>query len=230
MFPKGMTDRQRLIAQRERRQKVATMLLRGITNHSVMAAAVGVAPCTVWSDVKHIRQNWLRDDCRMAKYEAALRVKQLEYGALKAMESYERSRQDSEEITTDYVPRKCIDCKGTGFIEGTTNWCLTCDSTGSVLVEHVVRKVKGQAGSAAHLAVYTKAISDIAKIKGCYPLNNQVTDNSIGKTVIQASMVDYSKAPAELLLRAREACYLLTQSVGGSDVVDVVAEKKEEPA
>ncbi len=216
-----------LVAARERRAKLEEMILRGVTSKDQMAAALGVTRQTVWRDERWVMENWHRQDVATARRKQALRVKQLESVYRKAMLSYERSTLDAERTTTRMTPRRCASCRGTGFVEGTLDWCRSCDGEGLTVNSDVTRETRGQSGNASHLRVALDCIRQIALIEGLYP-RGDVTVNKL--TVNQQNNVqnvDLSSAPTDLVLEARRVCLQLSSSLarkngsGGAEEGDV---------
>ena len=228
-----LTDKQ--IAARKRRLKVEEFMMRGLSDLHAIAARLGVSHVTIYQDQRWIREYWLKRDIKTSRIRQTYRIKQLEFAAYESITAWERSKQNAEEITTEYIPRACPDCKGNpgmkDGVEGATEWCMTCDGNGKILTERMTKRVKGKSGDPAHMANYQSAIREIAKIEGHYPtvlrpkklVNNQELHIHQG--------IDLSKAPPELILRAREAMLQLQQSVTDGlveeDVLDVESKEPE---
>ena len=115
---------------------------------------------TVEKDLKYIHENWVHEDVRKSSVPQGEVPTPLRAGRASGAAVLLRSRQDATEITTQYVPRRCRDCKGTGTIgtapangsKAKPKACPACKGEGTVTVEVVTKKVKGQAGDSSFLA------------------------------------------------------------------------------
>lgn len=208
------------IAARKRRERVEQMELEGVFSKVKIAAALGVNVQTITADLKYIHEVWAKDDVRRSAVLRARHVRRMELAGFLAIQAFYASQQNAEEITTQYVPRRCKYCKG----EGTTNGrgpvkkCVACKGEGTVIVEQVSKRMKGQAGDSSLLRLYKECMQDVAKTKGLYPKepnNLPITNN----TVHIYGGVDYSKADDELLLEAKQMLLRLTESAK-SNVLD----------
>lgn len=228
--------RRRQIQKQVRLVKIEQLLRKGITNQNALAARLGISQPTVSKYVAEIYDNWLHDNPRSARKARMLRVRQLEHVAVQAIDSYERSRKDQEEVTTVYQPVRCKGCKGTGWKDGkeeTEKWCEYCDGSGTTLQEVVTRKIKGQAGDAAFLKTAKDAIAECAKIMGLYRKEKKEEKPLEGGNtfvMIDGRQADLSTVSSNLLLQAREALYRLTQVQEEEDeVIETTASEVEKP-
>jgi RecJ-like exonuclease len=172
----------------------------------------------------------------------ARRIEQLSMAAAAAWNSYEISKQNQEETITNYLPRPCRACDD-GKVAGTDDWCAVCGGTGSVVVENVTRKVKGQAGDSSFLREFRENVKDMIRLEGLYEI---MMENIKGKenppppppaqynTFIQADkFFDVSKMSSETLLKAKMLLEDM-RTVKASDdfIIDVGDDKqniKEKP-
>lgn len=204
---------------RKRRARVRDMMLKGVVHQDQMAARLGVCQATISKDIKWIFDTWLKDDIRTAKDKRNRRVRQLEMVVQMAIVSFERSRQDAEEITLTKVPRRCPDCKGSGM-NGDDNWCETCNGDGTIYAETETRRVKGQAGDSSFLGKFTEAVREMARIENLYPRGGAAARKIEGRVLhahIGLGNLDLDKAPAELILNVKEAYSRLENSVKGKN-------------
>jgi biotin operon repressor len=163
--PRNPKERAVLIAMRKRRRRVACLLFEhpGITQQQI-AAKLGVSQMSISLDIRAIYREWFALDSTKVRYRAMRRIKQYEYAAYQAMQSFLLSRKNAEKVTTTYEPRRCQDCSGKGEREGVK--CQACDGTGKTMHEVVTRQVAGQAGDPSHLRNYIEAIQKCVKLEG----------------------------------------------------------------
>ena len=213
----------------KRRRRVEDYLLRGLTDQNSMSVALGVSQGTISLDVKEIHGRWLREEIKVSRLKRSRRVKQLEFAAQQAIDAWERSKQNAEEISTVYTPRKCADCKGTGIQDEITgNWCLTCNGDGKVMTEVVTKKIRGQVGDAVQLRLFKECVVEAAKIEGSYVRKAAAKSNGEGGSLGINIQLDLSKAPPDLLLQAKAAYLRLTESMESRDAA--IIETSSQPA
>jgi hypothetical protein len=191
------------VRQRKRRQRVRDLLERGVTSYTDIAARLGCTIPTATNDVKVIENRWLQYDIQMTTYRRSKRVKQLERIAREAYESFFRSKQNKEEISTIYTPRNCPECKGSGFAANEQDWCAVCDGRGEVMTEVVTKKELGQAGDSSFLRVVKECFMEAAKLEGLSPkrILQKVKDQT---NIIQTGpSLDLSKVSPERLLEIK---------------------------
>lgn len=203
---------------------IRQMLLKGMTSRQEMADALGVSSVTVGNYIKKIEARWDRDDRMTFRQKKKRRLEQLCMAAQKAMASYERSRQDEEEITTNYVQRKCKKCDD-GLLEN-GDWCEACDGKGKVTSEVVSRRVRGKAGDSGHLRVFLEAVEKMIKLENLYPARKEQLDVR-GKIGVVSASLDFSQAPPEVILEAKRAVDLLRASVNGRKQLAIDSEFEE---
>lgn len=200
----------------KRQRKVECALLRGHVGQQELAARYGVSQYTIAKDVRTIRQLWATSSREGAKFRRLHRIKQLEEVFRAAMESYERSRQDEEEVVTQYKPQKCFDCGGMGKVD--LEDCTTCQGTGRIVIEATTRRVRGQAGEASFLNTARQTLMSIAKLEGLTVVAPTVRSQ---QTVViqQAGIVEgcedanpFIDVPKDVLLDARRAMQRLQQA------------------
>lgn len=225
--------------EKERRiRRIEEMLLRGITSYEEMASAFGVESSIIASEVKDIRARWRQSAGENTEELRALRVKQVEKLAQLALNSYDRSRMDSEEFTI--TEKICDNCSGKGLIrtEGVGNSeCASCGGLGKNVVE--TTRIKGQPGDPAWLRVAKECIVEAARMEGSYP-----TPASAIRRTVQSENIDgeirtqvdeiYYHGPVELILKAKSTLDDLRYqaTIGGKEVVaeqkKKIVENKEE--
>lgn len=220
------------IIGRRRMQRCEDLLLQGMTNQSQIAIALGCTQANVSIIFKKIRETWLKQDVKSAGARRREYVRRFHNAAYEAFKAWERSKQSTEEITTDYRKVKCPVCKGSGMTNE-TDWCEECNGDGTKTVEHVTRKIRGQAGDAAHLRVFKEMLVEAAKIECVYP-STIVNVKTRNRTDIHFGIekgTDFSTAPLDALLDARKAIANLMNTSQTVDVIDVDPEMvREDPS
>lgn len=201
----------------ERRRQVLQLMLSGVKGLEEIAVRVGSKTQTIIGDVKYIRNQVRREEARYYSTEIAMRCRQLDDTMRRALESYEVSRRPEETINTQYVDVPCPKCEGTG--KRGSGKCKACDGVGYRTEEHVTRKVRGQAGDAAHLRVAVECIDKIARLRGLYPSKS---NNDGTRKGLEESQEMLGDVPSDVLLNARLAVgRLLEYRRRPADVIDV---------
>lgn len=196
------------VEKHKRQRKVECALVRGQANQMELAARYGVSQATINRDVYEIRERWRKEATQgKLKERRFKRIRQLEFVYAQAIESYERSRQDEEEILTQHKPTPCNRCKATGKNGNGNSKCKACDGTGTQLVEVVTRRVKGQEGNASFLEAARKSLVDICRLEGLIVATPTIRSN---RTVImnqtkQEEEDPFKGVPSEVVLEARAA-------------------------
>lgn len=156
----GAISRERYV----RLQQLNPLLASGSYTITELANRFGVNPGIIHADREYIYENWWKSEHREEVADARLqRVKELEHIKKLALESYHRSRQDKEEVTTRYDKTICDECQGTGKLPKCT--CIACEGLGYVMEEVITRKIAGQAGDCSFLETARKVIIDICKLE-----------------------------------------------------------------
>lgn len=198
--------------KRAREQRIEDLLLRGNTSRKKIAYALNLPIIEVANNIEQITTRWTTESIKKASYKRTLRIRQLEHAATLALASYERSRQDIEQVTTSYHKAKCSDCKGTGLIE--ERWCPTCKGTGKITVEDVTKRVTGQAGDPAFLRTFKECIVECAKLEGVYPRldpkHKPQEHTATPSQHLHLHGLDLSKCSPQALLAAKQALAELT--------------------
>ncbi len=214
------------IAIRKRRLRIEECLEKAVTNHDQLAAMLGVSRSVIGTDIKAIHKGWLDSDGKQAKLNRTKRVRQLELGARLNLASYERSRQDVEEITTVEKNEKCEKCSGRGM-RNETDWCETCGGEGEIKTEVITKKVKGSPGDSSFLGEFRKCIAECARLEAVYP-RNKGTGLKRPKVKLHAHVHTggngagkYANAPADVILAAMEALEELKESIAEPKTIDV---------
>jgi hypothetical protein len=219
---------------RKRRQRIQEFILQGITDQSQLANILGVSVPTISKDQAFIRGEWLREDIKRISEERSLYIRRMLFGASQAYSAWERSKQNEETITTEYIRKTCPDCKGGGFelnIKGepSENWCSRCEGNGEIMLENVVRRVTGQAGDPSLLGEYRKFMEDAAKIRGVLPRERKGKQGLTNIELHRHVNYDFSRASPELVLEAKRACLRLKESIVELDQDgEVVKERSSE--
>jgi len=218
----------RRVKVRKRRLKVESMILRGVTNRTSMAVALGVNPQTIANDIEAIGSGWLENDIRRMSNRRTYRVKQLMFTAQAAWASYERSKQDSEEVTTVYIPRQCPTCKGKTADPVTNQPCDSCNGTGKIMTENVTRKIKGQPGDSTFLQVFKSCVIEAAKLENLYRTLTPNVPVPAANVNVQINNTDLSQLTPETLLRIKQAMRQVDELfVSNGKVVDLVSQEIE---
>jgi len=140
-----------------RLKRIALMrkdMLNGLTNQAQLAIRHGVSISTTHKDVHTILREMNEESKELGKREFALSLHRLEDNIKEASMAWERSKENKEEIRTEYQKRKCQDCQGTGIEDGEEDgeeWCVRCEGKGEYIEEVVTTKVTGQAGDVSFL-------------------------------------------------------------------------------
>ena len=139
---------------------------RGGYTLNELAARFGVTMGVIAEDRRYIMENWWAEEENHATRDKRLqRIKELEQIKRFALESYTRSRQDKEKLTTKFDTNKCENCE-----DGKTAFgkCLDCEGTGYVHEEVVTREITGQAGDASFLKVAKDCVTELLKVEALY--------------------------------------------------------------
>jgi len=202
------------IARIKRKANVRRDFLNGIVDIQELSARHGIKAPTLSNYLKEIRQEIWEEDKEVAREEFEITNRRLMGVFANAVDSYQRSKKDSEEITTEYKPKSCEICKGTGMKDG--EWCDACDGDGTVLVEVVTRKIKGQAGDSSHLRIQLDVLREVNRIRGHYPKEYK---DGVGNTNLfiqqNNNTIDLSGVPDKDVLRALEAVDSLKSKLKG---------------
>ena len=190
----------------DRLAKLNPILAIGGYTLQELSARFGVSTKQISNDRIYIEQNWWPVE-QSQKTKAIRRRREIELEQLKrfAIESYKRSRQDKEEITTSYDKRTCTECGGTGKLPKCR--CLNCEGLGYVLDEKVTRKVSGQAGDASFLNSAINCVVQMIKLRGLQieVVKKHVLNGAVG---VEHTYVDpnrFRDVDPELVLEARGA-------------------------
>jgi len=192
--------------------KVERLLLSGVTNLAEIGAAFNrsVQTASLW--VKEIRERWEKEREQDLERRMDLRVRQIENLAILALDSYERSKEDSREYTT--VTKVCEFCKGDGVVEVSgkefgekkKQVCSHCSGEGKSIIETM--KIAGKPGDGRFLSIAKECFVELTKLEGLHP--QQAT---IRKLVAKSQEVGgemqteveeiYLSAPVDTIIRAK---------------------------
>ena len=187
--------------------RLENLIIRGTTNQSQLAAAFGVCQATITNWINEIYQRWAKTAGRTTEDKRALRVKQLESIAMAALNEFESSRKNAEELGV--VSRRCLKCNN-GIVkvnEYENAECKECGGVGEV--EVVNKRVRGRTGDPAYLTVAKTCIEAAAKLEGLYPETAKISKTIIeeGRTVggeIQRRIEEvYLEAPVDLIIKSK---------------------------
>ena len=153
---------ERMLRTRRREDEVFRLLMQGVTRYKTLAAHIGVSEPTICRYVQRIMAR-LDNSPRGPKY----RKRMLEWAVAQSYETYDRSKEAKQVTTIKRVYGICEQCKGSGFKEGSLDWCNTCNGEGTVAfdVEQTTR-TENQAGDVSALGVAVAALREINKIEG----------------------------------------------------------------
>lgn len=227
--PRKLADK---IAALELRRKVRDLMLQGVTSRREMANALGVSVASIQKCIEFVQDEWIRVDKSETQVRVIKRIEQIyKQSIIPLQKAWQASCNAAEEITTDYHQVDCPDenCVA-GFVKGTEKWCERCDGTGKVTVEHVVRKVTGQAGNPAIQAQLLKAHELCAKLEGTIN-ERQRQEDSVNARMTNVLVVSNLADPAQLssddLIIARR---VFGQLLGGQQAITVEARPSDGPS
>ncbi len=209
MTAPGCLSRERYI----RLQKLNSLFASGSYTLTELATRFGVSVPVILGDRDYIYENWWKSEHREEVAEARFqRVKELEHIKKLALESYFRSRQDKEEVTTRYDKVECEECKGTGRLPKCK--CIACEGLGYVIEEVVTRKIAGQAGDCAFLETARKVTLDICKLEALFKDPEVKVQHVVSANVRHSVQLEerFAGVDPELILQAKVALARLEQA------------------
>ena len=218
-----MTSRQLLRVKRMAAVR-KDYLSGGVTSQLELAERYGLSSATISIYVREILKQIREEDQSTASDQKALMERRLLAVLSSSKDSYERSKKNAIETSTVYNTVKCKQCKGTGFEpsededDESEEWCLTCEGEGTVVVEVVTQRVKGQAGDSSHLTNMLNAIKEWNKLHGNYPEKPAKVEVDNRQVHIHQGGPDLSNASAEDLLSALSAISRLKESSKGETI------------
>jgi len=190
----------------KRRNRIREMLLRGVSNQQEIAAAFGVSQPLVSKDIKAIMEEWREEEKGKGIQKRDKRIKQLEMAAKEAFDSWIKSKESKEEVSTTYTPKKCTTCYGKGKIKDTGDTCSKCNGSGEIVEEIVRRSVSGSPGDPSFLRTFNDCIKEMAKLEGLYVKKKHVSgrvEATLTHKLVQGGSLE--GVPNEVLLEARAA-------------------------
>jgi DnaJ-class molecular chaperone len=205
----GAISRERYV----RLQKLNPLLASGAYTLAELANRFGVNPGVIYADREYIYQNWWKSEHREEVAEARLqRIKELEHIRKLALESYHRSRQDKEEVTTRFDKKECDECGGSGKLPKCT--CIACEGLGYVMEEVMTRKVQGQPGSCEFLEEARKITIDICKIEALFKDPEVKVQHVVSGDVKHSVELEkrFTDVDPELIIQAKLALARLEQA------------------
>lgn len=197
----------------QRLQRMNPLIAQGGYSLQELATRFGIAVPVAKADKDYIISHWWKSERQEeVKLLRIQRITELEQIKRLALESYHRSRQDREEVTTRYDDKLCEDCNGTGRLPQCK--CLNCDGTGRINEEIVSRKVSGSAGEAAWLEVARKCTVEIAKMEALYAQPEVKVQHVISGEASVTMTIEqrYKEADPELIIQAKAALARLEES------------------
>ena len=197
----------------ERLQKLNSLFAQGGYTMTELASRFGVTPAIIARDRDFIRDNWWREEENKKTRDKRLqRLKELEQVKRLALESYHRSRQDREELTTRYDKTLCEECNGTGKLPKCT--CLNCEGIGYVTEEIITRKVSGTPGDAAFLNVAKSVVVEMCKLEALHKQPELKVQHVISGGVRHSVDIEqrYKDVDPELVIQAKAALARLEEA------------------
>lgn len=218
-------------AHRMQKEKLLVRLekhiLRGITNQSELSAAFGVSKSHVCEYIEEVYERWRNQAPKDLDTQRLIRVKQLDSIAVMALNEFDRSRRDGEDISI--TSRMCVTCGGEGQDEvhpGELVKCHDCNGVGRIVVETV--RVRGRQGDPSFLTVAKSCIEAASRLQGLYPETVKIGRSSLIEEarlvggIVQRSVQElYYEAPIDLIIRAKATLDQLKAGVAKGDVVKV---------
>ena len=198
-----------IIFKEEALLRLEHLLIRGTSNQSQLAAAFGVCQKTICNWINEIYKRWAEVGGRTTEDKRALRVKQLEAIAIAALNEFETSKKNAEELGV--TSRRCTLCNGTGLKQVNPHENVECNECGGVgEIEQLNKRIRGRTGDPAYLTVAKTCIESAAKLEGLYPETSTKISKTIieeGRTVggeIQRRIEEvYIEAPIELIIKSK---------------------------
>lgn len=195
-------------------------------SHNDIADRLGVTKLTVINDSKAIWREQRDFDRATTRRKLTKRVAQLEHKLYESYMAWERSKRNEETITTDYIDRECQTCNGTGFDGTGKQWCVDCDGLGKKTQEVLHRKVRGQAGDAAHMNAMLKALDQICKMEGHYVDKVHIKQDVRKRIMHIQGNIDLDRVPADVLADLRLAMLKASEASNGqASIIDARSEE-----
>jgi len=203
--------------------RIEALLIRGMTNIPDLARSFNVSQNTMRKWINEIEEDW-RESARInSDSRRELRIKQLENIAFLAVDSFHRSRKDSESYSIKTEP--CPECGGMST-DDEGGHCMECNGSGTKKTETL--SVKGSAGDATFLKTAKDVIVEISRIEGSYPIKSAATlreieqvgnqvDGPVGTRIRELTF----EGDDETIIKAMSAMSSLKNSLKSGDVVVV---------
>ncbi len=223
-------DADNCMPRRQRMIRIMDLWTRGCTSKSQIAAAVGVTPIVVSRDLKCLMRGWIRESSLEMREKLELRTQQLMAIAYEARHSFDVSKMPQRQVHR--VEKDCDYCLGIGSVDyddGIEITCPGCGGGGKTVTETV--KVTESCGDAQFLKVAEHCVVEAAKLEGLYqrgeddPARSSTYLRTITNIHNSINITDggsnpFANAPVELLIKAKAAMALLTESARDEDVID----------
>lgn len=211
----------------DRERRMRRMILEGLPRMEIRAV-LGITCFQYERHRNRILKRWESDEAGASKRHLQHRVRQHEHAAHMCWQSFLRSQQKAETITTQIVTEKCPDCKGTKHNKKTDSYCVLCTGTGKVKTEHVTRKIVGQAGDSSFMKEFrenVKAAAALENLRIPKEVHHNVT-GQIGHTHQSLISEDnrFKDAPPELILEMMSVMAKIEASkeeAAKGDIIDV---------
>jgi len=213
----------------ERLRALNPLFAQGGYTLAELSARFGVSMPVISEDRDYIMANWWRSEAYEETKDARLlRVKELEQIKRFALESYYRSRQDKEEVTTRYDKKECEECHGTGKLPKCR--CLNCEGIGYVTEEIISRKVSGNPGDAAFLNTARGCLVDICRLEALFKEPEVKVQHVISGGITHSHSLEnkYRDVDPNLVMDAKRAMALLEEAVMRNVIEGELVEKKED--
>jgi len=195
------------VAMLKRRALIRDDFLNGMSTDD-LATRHGVSKMTIARYLKAILKEMAWEDKEQGVEKLILTERRLMTVFSKAADSFERSKKDATETSTQYKPKTCPACEGSGR-KGAKRLCRMCEGEGRIFAETTTKKVKGQSGDANFLRVQLDCLKEVNRIRGHYPKEYADGTNNRHLHIHQGPTIDLSNVSDDVLLKALETVDLL---------------------
>ena len=209
-----------------RRQRVMRDYLNGITNRIELAARHGITVSAISCDIKWIQKQLVDGTTAEGKDMLALILARHQDIFAKAANEFERSKQNQDQVRTEYRPKDCPDCKGTGMAgDNGTEWCKWCDGEGQIVEEIVTKTVLGHVADAQFLRVGQECQKEVSKLLGLYPSKSTPPIIVPVSSEVHLHKHEGAEVPRDIILKVMLATDELEQAIE-QKTIDVDSEEE----
>ena len=145
-------------------RKIEEMLFEGNPSIEELAEKFEVSTYVIETDLKHLRDGWLKVDRRKVDRRRSYRVRQYEYLYEQTLEDYNMSGVEIIGHETVMAEKDCHYCNGVGF-KG-DDFCDECDGMGKFEFEEKKPIFRAKPRDPTHLNIALKALDSIGKLEG----------------------------------------------------------------